>query len=1044
MPRTVVLLCILALASTTPSLSSATNAPDDSPIQNYLDARANDSLLCLYTFDTPDVTSIVPGCPFGTLRFPSASHVVPLGDDRVGYRWSPTDDVSTVHAVGSDVVSARTFYESSLSRRGVSFELVLRLYGANSAVNLFAIASPYDDCAHPGFRLEVSARGLLVLVFYVLKPDNGVLVCFEQHFYSMVDGGSSTAPCVVPRGSTRNATTPLVHVLVSVAPRDPTPYEWTTVFSITYHDTNDNTRHDCMAYNAMGGAPSAVDVDAVGGAYRLYVGNNGRGASYRATIQPKPPRPPLPPLPEPTTSTSFTLFQDAADTLSLVLPQPGGFFWSVNGQPIIDWDDQGVSFGAKGRKWTLAAIQSKIASVFAALKTSSGLVGRQDAVVASFNLRGSTTAAPPPPRIDWARAPPHVRYPAPNASVDMDLFLFGIGTTTLSVDRVRAIPAIELPHMGMPTMTRTVTMDQDTSVRLLLRAFLGPRRRMHGVRVTQWPAYGTLSRCHSIDVVVTNETLLDDLCVMYTPPRGASNDRIPTANPYLAARRATTPFVTLGYGPVEASLGATTTAAALVHVFVTPSTTTRPFKATRMVVGLEPPFQYTTTTPEFRLTLSLHVLPLLDPTRTFRMTLKANGTAQLTTTTSPLAKPTRGDYCPPPWPLSQVCLARDGAGVTYELSGLATSLPSSQVVLRGTVAQLQHALTNLSVVVRPATTTTVVRLRLHVQAIDEDAPSLFRQSIDVVFDLSRRVDACSPLLGVLPFVCQETFGGAAGVGGSLATALVLVVVVSAWQRQTVARRRADGLVHTAVECNAIVHQLKRVFQEPNLDAATTLLRVCDTAHDRHVARAALALVVGDTMVRVVACLIADATDTDATDETVRFHCRFVGRAWLNGVLDAAAADGGTRGAFLAAATAHLAALPLDIALLSTLGSSPTFGFVDHFLVPCLREVAEMPSVDALETLVDAVRRRAATESFVPVRRDHVDAAQLLPHALAHLVALCTKYKHRIRARACATHEDGPPVGVRLEQLVDALDGTPFVVHHKQLLGATIDVPPLRY
>ncbi|KAF0729341.1 hypothetical protein Ae201684P_010558 [Aphanomyces euteiches] len=1050
---------------------AAATSTDPMELSKYLSQRQNDSLLCLYLFDgaPSELGSVVPGCPFGTLR-PTPTLVEPLGSDQVGYRWSPTPKNGTIQLESNDVAISRTFYETALSY-GLSFELILRLYKptpANVNVNLFAIASPYDDCTHPGFRVEVSDRQLLVLIFYAIKADNQIDVCFELHFYSMMEVRGSK-PCMFPLGTSRDDPPPLVHVIVSIAPNDPTPGEWTTMFHVSFTNP-DGTRQECFAYNSMDGVPGFARFDNVRGNYRLYLGNNGRLglAKKRRPIKPsrEPPRPP----PAPTRVTSYDLLDAGFELLSIAIPQPGGFFFSVNGKKSIDIDENGVSFGPNGTKFSRDTIKNALERAIEKAKSSSimtGLVHRKDEIIAQ--LTGTTPPGTVPfnASIDWAKAPPNPRYPPPNASTEMDLFFFAIATTTFLVHRIKELAAMELPHLGTQMADRTISIAQDSSVRLRLREFA--LNRLHdSVQITQLPEFGKLTRCgassQSPETLVTVSTKLDDLCVVYTPDPNTSNANVPNTNPYLALLRAKKPFSTIAYSPagVSTSTQKNKSMSARIHIFVTPKDDGKASPKTKNVtsaLAIQPPWNYTSFLRPyqgFNITIALQLIGILSPEALIRVTLDTDLETRIRVQTDPLKSYRRVDYCPQLLKFDEVCYAQDvnGSGIMYELEGLV--LGETQVKFRGTLAQIQHALTNLSIATL-GEPPREAKLKVKLEPINHSAFRTMKQMIKLLFAFDYEAsDACTPLFSVFPFVCEEYFGQS-GIWGTIMSGLVVVSLVSAWRRRQL-RRVNLSTVQNAAEFNAIIGQLQRVFQEPNMQAASALVDVCDTRHERTIALVAVSLILTQTqtMPRFLAH-ISTQVPRNELDWMVRFYCRLIGRPWINGVLHEANRKSLTSSTplvelVITTIEANIASVPMEIVLLSPL-SSPTFGFVDHFVVPGFQDcmllpevvvIAEMEWQRLLKPSVAALlRRRSASKGYIPTRARFPGDEELIPQALLHVLHLVAKNLERMVARCSfKDYEDVPPVGIRLEQIVHALKATKAEAN--EFLRLTKDFVSLRF
>ncbi|RHY27372.1 hypothetical protein DYB32_006830 [Aphanomyces invadans] len=1067
-----------------------------SNLASYLRQREEDALMCLYTFDSPDFASRIPTCPFGHL-VPTQGLLTPLGDDQVGYRWSPTDTINTVQVQSSDVMESMAFYEPTLRKRGVTFEMVFRLFKpaeANVNVNLFAIASPYDDCTNPGFRVEVSDRHLLVLIFYVLKPDNSVQVCFEQHFYSMMEK-RGVIPCQIPFGASPRVDTghlpPIVHALITIVPNDPDPGAWTSVFRVGYADA-DGTPRECIAYNSMEGVRGMADFSKVHGNYKLYIGNNGRRVKHR--VHRKGPHVTSPPPPGPTAPpTEVTMFDEVGNMIKMLLPQIGGFFLAFNGKKLVEVSTAGISFGDGGRVYGVGDIDQWVKRAFSKLKDSAPLQLRKSDI---FNqlvaIRGGTpTPLPTPqPSTDWSKNPLHARYPPPNASIDMDMFFFAIAAKSFNLNRLKDIQSMDLPHMGMYQRNRTTTMMQDTSVEIQLWAFTSNQRTHPPLVMTRWPEFGTLTRClaepstpSKHGAVINASTQINDACVVYTPPPGLSNENIPGGNPYLVNRRAALPFSTFGY-----AVAANIKAVATVHVFVNSSTGSKSSKKNQAVgvmtntILISPPYEYQSGPLDGgkrQLSLDLHAVRPLHPKALLRVTLKSGMEATLAIPSDPLRNTSRAAHCGMQQRFGDVCLARDAnsTGVEYEITGM--WLSSTHMTFRGNWGQIQAALQDIVVtdVVRYAH---VTKLKVKIESLTPHLLTFpvvkrtilvqFRpvatSSIALLAVESPDEADCTPLFFVLPCVCEESFGGRSGIWGSLFSAFVVALVVGMWQNRTAAGRAAllaQRTVQTSSEYNAIVRQFKGVLQEPNMHAVVALLTLCKTRHEMLIALAGVTLVLTEvqTMPQFWSVLLSqprDDIDPDKLDRMLRWYCRLVGRSWINEVLEAAVnavhSSGQTTeehawSVVVETLKANLALVPLEIALLSTVGLAPPFGFVDHFLRPSLQAAiphltktvqavvaSHVDNATWMLPLAQIVLQQGLKASYTPQMTCLSGGChELMPHALLHLLCLVKRYEEGMVA-LCQRQDrdDVPSVGVRLEQIIEALGITKQM--YTDLVGLT--------
>jgi len=150
--------------------------------QAYLEARQNDSMLCLYTFDEVLDGGIIPSriedkCPFGPLKY-DMEYVKPINATNttiaaLAIRGGSqnTSNPKDTQLRSMDIAASNEFYSWAIGH-GMSFEMALRIRKdtmpagkQNEAMNLFSIASDYDECTNPGIRVLLNEHNLLVLIF---------------------------------------------------------------------------------------------------------------------------------------------------------------------------------------------------------------------------------------------------------------------------------------------------------------------------------------------------------------------------------------------------------------------------------------------------------------------------------------------------------------------------------------------------------------------------------------------------------------------------------------------------------------------------------------------------------------------------------------------------------------------------------------------------------------------------------------------------------------------------------------------------------------
>ncbi|OQR83938.1 hypothetical protein ACHHYP_14104 [Achlya hypogyna] len=1007
----------------TPVLPTATSPAKTmvSPMSSYLQQRANDSLLCLYTFNASSssfIPSEITTCPFGDLAVasPVVQHLAPRYGVYIGNAASPLEPqlVSTRRA------RALTFYRTAVVN-GMTFELVLRVYKPllNVNMNVFAIASPFDDCTNPGFRLEISDRQLLVLIFYSLQPTGGTRVCFEQSFYSMteVDG-----PCQVPVG-TRETPPPLVHVFASIIPQGGA--SWTTNFLVSYVDAATGAQVTCAAYNSMGGSSGQADTTNTTGAYTLYVGNNARIQVTRPSAY--LPRVLVTPTPGPTVSPAvLSLLTQGADRLEMLLPASGGFFFAINGNKVVDVDGTGIAFGRNGTRYGLLQLKELAARAFDKL---SALHPKKNATLVAM--------VPNATSVDWARHPPQARYPPPNASAHMEVFFLAIAARGMNFSALAARATAPLPHLGLGlNVSRRVLQDSATTLRL---DQVGGNDPTAAVKLLALPARGVLTTCTAPVRNVTLGDVLVDCCVIFVPAPGETNANMPLANKY-DIRQRQRPYATIEYA-LAASLPfkyATTLqplrAAIAIFVDAAPATAPPPKPSTPIVL-VAPPYAFSSAA-KYResafFTVTLDLFGDDDNGTVYRASLAGPASGgQLAVTVDGLASPVARHYCPFDPRLDALCLARDNgsSGVTFEIRGVALS--PTRVAFRGTLRQLQRALTNVSLTNwRHAPHTATIAFAL--APLDGSTPAARALRVRFTYGDDPTPAPCTNVLGVLP-LCAESFANGA-VLATMGVVAATAAVYHATQAKAVATRRklsAKYQVATAAEFNGILDQLLRVFLEPDMEAPVWLWSVCRCEPEQRLCLETLTVILSLTQSAPRFLIrLRDPVDVRLWG---RFLCKFLGRSWFACVWGETVADN----SFLRALRRHMLMLPVEIVVLAGYFGRATV-LLEWLLVPALKAVQHSDAEECralLETdAVDAVLAAmdGCTQAYTPETREPcvgVVHRDLIEHVLSHLYYLCAEHVRSLVNEADAAIDgDIPPTGIRLRDIVLALGPPPINLH----------------
>ncbi|KDO20741.1 hypothetical protein SPRG_13323 [Saprolegnia parasitica CBS 223.65] len=985
----------------------------DAPLAAYLEARANDSLLCVYLFNaSAPFTSLLADCPFGDLAPTAATALSPRHGVYLRSMSSPQD----AQLVSQSPAKASTIYPMAIGK-GMTFELVARVYKpvpANVNVNLFALASSFDDCTNPGIRLEVSDRQLLVLIFYSLQatPGGTTMVCYEESFYSMTEADGA---CQIPVG-TRDAPPPFVHLFASIVPDGGA--SWTTRFFISFVDATG--MHTCSSHNSMGGSTAPADLTSVTGAYTLYVGNNAREPRARppsrATrqFQGSTPPPTLPP-------TVLSLLQKGQDRLELLLPSSGGVFFSINGKKVVDVDHDGIAFGNNGTKYGLPQLTRLVSTAMDALGPTSALFKQKKATLAAI---ANTTS-----RIDWAKHPTHARYPPPNASAHMDVFFFAMAAVPMDAETLLARSDLSLPHLGLGR-NRTLHTAQDTSTLLRLTEAMW-NDPAAAIRLTATPVRGTLQSCGEPRKNLSAGDVVVDPCVAFVPPPGLSNANMPLHNKYMVSQRRD-PFATVTYELAQQPFSTSTVLEFFVDAAPAPAPTP---KTAPTIVLVSPPYAIASNARYHGdAYFSMHLLSNAEATTSYRATLSSasNGGA-LRSHADGLSSPTARMYCPFTPNLTALCLARDrdSDGVVYELHGERQS--PTRLVFRGSLDQVRRALSNVSLTNwRHSPHSASVRFEL--QALTS-LEMLVARTLVVHFtngETTLPTTVCSNLFGFLP-LCTESFGNGAVLGTLSLMALTTCVCRRLSKTQQAARKKCQATYQVATqdEFTGILDQLVRIMLEPSLEGPTLLWRACRYGPEQSLCLETLVVVL--SLQQALPAFLAHLrNDPDTADDVAlhaRFFCKFMGRDWFNRVL--AHANGVVTTtfteAFLHCVRQNLHSLPVEIRVLADSIAPVHVVVVDWFLLPGLSVVAGDDDAHAIRDCMNVLEHGSADArdaQYIPESKEpmllHRD---LLAHVLRHLHCLCAHHMHTMAKTTGAVildDEDVPPTGQRIRDVVLAL------------------------
>lgn len=280
-----VLVCCVAL-------SIDVDEEREAALQRFREARASQSLLCLYTFDrvqeqedggmiVQDEMGNTSSCPFGALQL-DQELVTPLNTNatarQLGVHLQETQDSAKhVQIASTDVISARELYSwAAKAGGGITFEMVFRRrVRANQTMTLFSINNEFNDCTDPGFRLDLNEHHVLALIYFVpMKQADGAVVCYEQRLFSV----SGSNVCLMPPFDDAILDNPPVQIIATINPGS-LGSDWLSDFYVKYTDPKTKKSVECIAHDSQSVPGFELALDRIQGNYRLYVGNNPHNVS---------------------------------------------------------------------------------------------------------------------------------------------------------------------------------------------------------------------------------------------------------------------------------------------------------------------------------------------------------------------------------------------------------------------------------------------------------------------------------------------------------------------------------------------------------------------------------------------------------------------------------------------------------------------------------------------------------------------------------------------------------------------------------------------
>ncbi|RLN45312.1 hypothetical protein BBJ28_00009236 [Nothophytophthora sp. Chile5] len=571
-------------------------------VASFLAERTDWQPLCLYTFDTSAIgngataADQVPGdvCPFGALQ-PDNELVTSLNTaatfSQLGVHLAedPRHNSRRVQLSSVSTVSARDFFTMAAVRNGtmggagVTFEMVLRRREeTNRSMTLFSIANEFDNCADPGFRLDVNEHQVLAFIYFLPMLEEGgqagVEACYEQRLFSV----DSSAACQLPPLVEPVENTPPVQLTVTLDPSSDSGH-WKTDFYMSYTDVNTKQRVDCAVHDEQHPPNTQVLNNLIEGRYRLYLGNSPRNVSSPRERKRLASARAFRPL----GNTDKTL--NASERLRLTLKQK---LMSIQGPRLpkamrIFGDDSfslqvlGITFPPLSEDTPFAYLRSKLTD----FKEKYGdqivdyLVNlvqeKSDRPVVAQQSQGSPSRSEDRNETGenaFSRA--ELFQSADGAS--FDLFQFAIYSRVVSKEQVAAISRQWLlPTRQFPARTQTLRIFEDSLVLLNLTmlhsVFNDLRLELRGI-----PEFGQLLLFPNRTVVTPdNMDAFRELPLefqphlFFRPARDQSNDNLPLPNPVAFSRRLQ-PYATVVFGIAESLDGriVNTSESAVIEIFV--------------------------------------------------------------------------------------------------------------------------------------------------------------------------------------------------------------------------------------------------------------------------------------------------------------------------------------------------------------------------------------------------------------------------------------------------------------------------------------------
>ncbi|OQR90949.1 hypothetical protein THRCLA_09142 [Thraustotheca clavata] len=778
----------------------------------------------------------------------------------------------------------------------------------------------------------------------------------------------------------------------------------------------------------MGGSSIPADFKSVNGAYTLYLGNNGRNPINRNGHR-------LPrhfDKPEPTSTQNqavLALLTQGQDVLNMILPPSGGFFFALNGKKVVDVDKNGIAFGNNGTKYGLPQLK-KLAEV-AVAKLSDGEKMTKAKYFAAMN---SSTTVNNSVNIDWARHPPQMRYPPPNASISMEVFFFTISQTAMNDSQLAARAKLPLPLVGMGLNTE-IHIPQDTSKQIWLdQASMNDPNA--SVRLLSLPRLGAITSCNNETISVGEA--IPDRCIIFSSVPGQSNANMPLSNKYAILERQE-PYATIHFGLLNGLSNAS------IDVFVDATKSKMKDLPVQTSLILAPPYSFFSRAKYHEQAFFTFALEstLPDDETIFRVVVQsALMGGRLNTTNDFLSSTLVRDYCPFDKHLNAVCLARDNGstGVSFELLGV--NQDPTRLAFRGTLNQISNALSNISLDNwrhQPHNAT----ISLKIEALSNTTtikPLDHKIKVYFTHENPSNSTSCTNLFGILP-LCSESFSN-----GSVLASLVLIgiasIICKSKKRKVahqVKKLRAMYMVANEDEFNGILDQLLRVVLEPNLQAATILWELSRGCPEQQlcIETLCLALSFNQMMPIFLGKLWRKAMmdEYDALMSFTRFYFKFIGQSWVCQVLqDTIVQQDNLTTILQHNIIKYIDSLPLEIILLTEVivqewrSSSPANAFMNLLIAPALASMDIAIECSVSDDLHHAFARRSH-EFYAPEPREAnfcVLHGELMEYILLHLHCLCAHHVDMIAQELnVPLDEEAPAVGTRIQEIILALGPPAF-------------------